>query len=46
MSKELARLSAIRSAIPFLENAFTHSGCIADNDPRLEEGGEEPFLEK
>ena len=44
--KELARLSAIRSGVPLLEKAFTHSGCIADNDPRLEEGGEEPFLEK
>ena len=44
--KELDRLSAIRSGVPLLEKAFTHSGCVADNDPRLKEGGEEPFLEK
>ena len=44
--KELARLSATRSGVPLLEKAFTHSGCVADNDSRLKEGGEEPFLEK
>jgi hypothetical protein len=43
--KELARLSAVRSGFPMLEKAFTDSGCVADNDPRLKEG-EEPFLEK
>ena len=44
--KELARLSTIRSGFPLLEKAFTYSGCVADNDSRLKEGGEEPFLEK
>jgi hypothetical protein len=45
VKKRIGSSVRTRSGFPLLEKAFIDSGCVADNDPRLEEG-EEPFLEK